>query len=496
MSIRLQRRVPVQVRRDAAMTLSNGRVLYDALFSRWGLQSYPASVEFRPREEVFHPRSLATLAHLPGVLIHPEVNYGTNFGPGSYPVRGCTGDNVVEHSDGIHTAGKLMVWDDEWNGLIERDEVAEISIGYTIKDDKTPGVAPADAPGAAEFGRRYAVVHRDIVGDHCAGVPEGNAGTARVIRDARGERATREALAQIAAARLDARPLYFDLGQWPKKDSHTMTNRKTSRKNSRRKDGRKRPRHDGLLLDVLERILTLAGDHPDLATELKSLASDLKEAIEPSEPEPEPAPDPEPAGPEPAADQDEDEQREDEDEDEREDQDEDDEPAARGDRRRRMRKRGDAAVRRLVADEVSRAVAAERARVMDAADQRADVLEVARHVFGRHWSSRKDGAPISTAAIMRAVVEHRDKKALERIDRKFSGARRDTAIEAEFERLREQIADEASRSFGDELLEQINAVRTDARERNEALDERLRGLSERLDKRDQAARAGRAVPTA
>lgn len=37
----LLRRVAFEVRRDAAQTLSNGRIIYDALFTRTGFQSYP-----------------------------------------------------------------------------------------------------------------------------------------------------------------------------------------------------------------------------------------------------------------------------------------------------------------------------------------------------------------------------------------------------------------------------------------------------------------------
>lgn len=210
---RLQRRVTFELRRDAAEVLSNGRVLYDALFSRTGIQTYGDSVEYRPPDEVFAPASLASGALCPGVLLHPAKNFGTNFGEGSYPVRGTSGAEIVQAADGIHTAGRLMVWDQEWNDAIARDAIAELSVGYTIEPDYTPGVAPD--------GTAYNVVHRDIVWDHIAGVPAGNAETARVVLDAarasEGLRrlATRAALARIAEARADARPLYYVLGTWP-----------------------------------------------------------------------------------------------------------------------------------------------------------------------------------------------------------------------------------------------------------------------------------------
>jgi hypothetical protein len=216
---RLQRRVSMTVRRDAAQRLSNGRVLYDALFTRTGYQTYPRadgsiSVEYRPPSEVFRADSMATLGGLPGVLLHPSENFGTKF-DGAYDVKGCTGERVVEHTDHIHTAGTLCVWDGEWNAAIEQQTIAELSAGYTIRS------GPA---GNGPDGTHYDAMHCDIIADHMAGVPAGNAGTARVLTDALASMhlATRAALADIAAMRMDARPLYVDLGRWPHREKPRM----------------------------------------------------------------------------------------------------------------------------------------------------------------------------------------------------------------------------------------------------------------------------------
>lgn len=209
---RLQRRDTYWVRRDACVELSNGRRRYDALFSRTGYQTYPRadgslSVEYRPPEEVFRADSLATLSLCPGVLLHPTANFGTYFGTGAYPVRGTSGDGVHAHTDGIHTAGTLMVWDDQWNAEIESGETGQLSVGYTII---------AGPGGIGPDGRIYDVLHTHITGDHHAGVQLGNAGTARVVTDAAANMppVTRRALADIVAARLDAAPMHFDLGAW------------------------------------------------------------------------------------------------------------------------------------------------------------------------------------------------------------------------------------------------------------------------------------------
>lgn len=208
---RLQRRVGMAIRRDAAEELPNGRKVFSALFSRTGIQTYGDSVEYRPDSEVFAAASRKSGNGSPGVLLHPSQNFTTKF-DGRYPVKGCTG-TIEVHNDGIHTTGELYVWDGDWLDAIERQTMAELSVGYTIIADRTPGTAPD--------GTRYDVVHRDIVWDHVAGVPAGNAGTARVVTDSM-TLATRAALADIAAARMDAKPLYFDLGRWPTREKPRM----------------------------------------------------------------------------------------------------------------------------------------------------------------------------------------------------------------------------------------------------------------------------------
>lgn len=458
MGDRLHRRVSVTVRRDAAQRLSNGRVLYDALFSRVGIQTYGSSIEYRPPEEVFAPASLASLAVLPGVLLHPEVNLGTTFGAGSYPVRGATGERIVEHTDKIHTAGLLCVWDDEWNGLIERDEVGELSLGYTIDEDPTPGTAPD--------GTRYHVVQRGIVGDHCAGVPRGNAGTARVVTDsARGDRATRAALAEIAAARMDARPLYFDLGQWPDRETTTVKNKpKNDKKTPAKKPTPKTPKADGMaaLLVKLGEMRALAPE--ELAAQLDEVITELTAVVEPDEEAPEPVESemPEVDAPAPGMGEPEEEEPMD----------------------------------TYKKDEVDKLLTKTREDALALADERADALEVARHVFGRDYSPRKDGKPLSTSAIRLAVVEKLDSKALARVTSRYpAGDRRDTAIETEYERLREQVADAAYSTPADDLVSAINATREDKASQSDA-DKALAEMAARARKHDEDAARVRAPQTA
>jgi hypothetical protein len=432
MSALIQRRALATVRRDAVEQLSNGRVRYSALFSRIGIQTYGKSVEYRPPIEVFDAASMASGDASPGVLLHPDENFDTSFGPGAYPIRGATGI-ISQHSDGIHTAGDLVVWDAEWNGLIETVEVAELSVGYTITPDPTPGVAPD--------GTAYDVVHRRIVWDHVAGVAEGNAGSARVIVDARAragltyaDRRQIQAMREVAAPRLDARPIYHDLGAAGprRKKAPTMpkpppiTLAALAALVATMADGKKpTPKivHDAMI--------KLEGDTEDPA--FMAMISALAGASATDPPPSDPATADPPAA-DPAA----------------EEQADKDAPAASGSKM-------DAAVKKAIDDAVRLALAAQTladdART-DAADTRADVLEVARVVFSRTYDSRKDGKPKSTAAIMREVLGQEAPERAAKVDA-MPESKREACLEFHFAEVRADIDDR--RHDGQRRLQRVIA---------------------------------------
>jgi len=434
MSARLQRRLSFEVRRDAAVQLSNGRIMYDALFSRTGFQRYPKadgtwSIEYRPPEQVFRADSLASLAVLPGALLHPSVNFGTSFGVGSYPVRGATGERIVAHSDGVHTAGKLMVWDDEWNALIESGEVAELSLGYTI----TPGPA-----GIAPDGTAYDVMHMDIVGDHVAGVPAGNAGTARVITDALPDpaatRATRRALADIAAMRMDARPLIFDLGRWPNRETETTTKKDT--------DTMDRQALANAYFDAVAKLganatpkamadawVEICGSAEDPA--IRAAAGALASAPQSTYVQAN-------VGAAPSV--------------------EVEVEVGMQDARARLD-----ADRKAIADERAK-LDAERKAMADAQAERDDAVQLARDACGLDWTTRTDAAtptspPKSTTAIKREIVDKVLGSArLAKIDG-YPEAKRTIALDLALEDARERL--DANRERGGGLLRVVEAARND-----------------------------------
>jgi hypothetical protein len=414
----LQRRAYTWLRRDAAEPIGNGRVIYDALFSRTGIQTYGDSIEYRPDSEVFAEPSRKSGGNGPAVLIHPSRNFGTKF-DGTYPVKGCTGDNIVVHADGIHTAGKLIVWDDEWNGAIESEQITELSVGYTIVADRTPGVAPD--------GTRYDLVHREIVWDHVAGVPAGNAGTARVVTDALASMplATRAALADMAAARMDARPMYFTLGRWPKRESPRMYTDVIP------PDSKEYIKRDALA--VVAPKLTALGPTPtakqvlDVWIDVCGLSDDpamLKVC------------------------------------------------AALGS----MQAPGTAGAGAPVMD--AAALEQQRIDAAEQADRRADVLELARHVFGRDYAHRSEvldaerkpvldaaGKPTTTPktldAIKREIISKIDATRLPRVDAYTDTVQRSVALDMQLAEVRAIVDARSSRAPVDALLAAVEQARGD-----------------------------------
>lgn len=453
MSARLQRRLSFEVRRDAAVQLSNGRIMYDALFSRTGFQRYPKadgtwSVEYRPPEQVFRADSLASLAVLPGALLHPSVNFGTSFGVGSYPVRGASGEHIFAHTDGIHTAGKLMVWDDEWNALIDSGETSELSLGYTI----TPGPA-----GIAPDGTPYDVMHMDIIGDHVAGVPAGNAGTARVITDAAPNpevpRATRRALADIAAMRMDARPMTFLLGSWPHREPETTPKKDT--------DTMDRQALANAYFDAVAKLganatpkamadayveICGSADDPAIRAAAGALASAPQSTYVQAN-----------VGASPSV--------------------EVEVEVGMQDARARLD-----AERKALADERAK-LDAERKAMADAQSERDDAVQLARDACGLDWTTRTDisprptSPPKTTTAIKREIVDKVLGSArLAKIDG-YPEAKREIALDLAIEDARERL--DANRERGGGILRVVEAARNNAHGGDNDNADRLDKLAER-----------------
>lgn len=138
--------------------------------------------ELRPPEEVFHPDSLASYDGAPITIGHPRRADGE--------LEDVTADNVRKYEvgtvsgaarrDGDLVATTSLIKD---AAAIKRVEggMRELSPGYRIRYDETPGIAPQYATPDNPTGR-YDGVQRDIRVNHQALVPEARGGHSIQLR--------------------------------------------------------------------------------------------------------------------------------------------------------------------------------------------------------------------------------------------------------------------------------------------------------------------------
>lgn len=120
--------------------------------------------EYRPPEEVSNPDSLSTFGMKPATWGHPPVLLDS-ANTKKFQV-GYSGSQV-RYNDGFVEVA-LVVTDDEAIEKIKRKDASEVSAGYKVDFDPTPGVTPE--------GEEYAGVQRNIRVNHIAIVPRGRAG--------------------------------------------------------------------------------------------------------------------------------------------------------------------------------------------------------------------------------------------------------------------------------------------------------------------------------
>jgi hypothetical protein len=120
--------------------------------------------EYRPPEEVSNPDSLSTFGMKPATWGHPPVLLDS-LNTKKFQV-GYSGSQV-RYNDGFVEVA-LLVTDDEAIEKIKRKDASQVSAGYKVDFDPTPGVTPE--------GEEYAGVQRNIRVNHIAIVPRGRAG--------------------------------------------------------------------------------------------------------------------------------------------------------------------------------------------------------------------------------------------------------------------------------------------------------------------------------
>lgn len=151
-----------------------GGIRVQASLTRTGLLSYQnpdgsARIEYRPPDEVFHAKSLASLRDAPITNLHRGMIDPSNYRKAVVGV--LSGD---ARQDGDVVAAALVIQDAYTIGLIDSGERREVSCGYRCRLDHTPGKTPQGEP--------YDAIQRDIVYNHVALVPRGRAGRDVALR--------------------------------------------------------------------------------------------------------------------------------------------------------------------------------------------------------------------------------------------------------------------------------------------------------------------------
>lgn len=158
-----------------AIITDEGYLVDTPIVGRTGIQLYKnadgtISRELRPAEEVFHLDSLKSFAGKPITDEHPgepvtarnakRLSVGTMQGEGKQD-----GDNVV---------ASIIIHDGKMIDKVIEGGKRELSLGYKVDIEETPGVWN---------GQEYDAIQRNIRINHLAIVPSGRAGNARLNLD-------------------------------------------------------------------------------------------------------------------------------------------------------------------------------------------------------------------------------------------------------------------------------------------------------------------------
>lgn len=165
----VQRFDTIELRLDKAEPLENGWLRAPASIGSVGVFEYlradgTITREYRPPEEVFHPDSLRSFELVPVTNDHPPMRLDSrntrifHVGNGGIPKADAKKQHVV--SDIMLTDAAAIA--------DARAGKRQISPGYTVKLDHTPGTTPD--------GKRYDAVQRQIRGNHIALVDRGRQG--------------------------------------------------------------------------------------------------------------------------------------------------------------------------------------------------------------------------------------------------------------------------------------------------------------------------------
>lgn len=154
--------------------LADGRIRVDSVLTRTGVFTYrnpdgTTRREYRPEPEVFLASALESFADVPVTDDHPPEMLTADTAR-QFAVGHVSGE---PRRDGSFVVGTLVIIDAATIAKMERGKV-EVSCGYEVDLEETPGVTPS--------GERYDCIQRNIRGNHVAIVDVGRAGPEARIR--------------------------------------------------------------------------------------------------------------------------------------------------------------------------------------------------------------------------------------------------------------------------------------------------------------------------
>lgn len=147
----------------------DGFLIVDAIVTRTGVFQYrnaDGSIrnELRHPDDVFKADSLKSMEMLPITLLHPQSRVVTTENSRELSV-GFTGETLI--NDGKFITARLKITDQKAIDAIEKEDIKELSLGYSVMLDSQSGIFE---------GEKYDAVQTEITYNHLAIVPRGRAG--------------------------------------------------------------------------------------------------------------------------------------------------------------------------------------------------------------------------------------------------------------------------------------------------------------------------------
>lgn len=152
-----------------AQRTKEGFILDKPIVARSGLLKYinadgSERIEYRPPDEAFDAESLESILGKPVTLGHPGMVNADNAA--QMPIVGAAISKGYRDGNAIRADISLFQLP---------TEARELSCGYTLDLDETPGITPD--------GQHYDAIQRNVRINHIAIVPKGRAGIARLNMD-------------------------------------------------------------------------------------------------------------------------------------------------------------------------------------------------------------------------------------------------------------------------------------------------------------------------